>query len=598
MKIQGRSAIGTRAFASIILFLVFVSPLANLASSQENTFILAASPISSTRSQAGKATVTLTVTPVGTFNQTVYFWPANVTGLPNGTNVLFQPQQVTPPANVTMTFTISVYTPLGSYNVTAYAISGSINQSVPIQLTIVEDHISPTTSLTIDGVAEPDGKYRSDVLVTLLAEDNVNGSGIAETAYNINNSSWIHYSEPFPVNLDGSFTIQYNSTDYAGNVEQTKTRKIIIEKPIKINSDAVYTNSPAVNLALSAELVTLGVINMSFSNNNINWTEWEAYAETKDWNLSDGEGLKTIYVKFSNETHVSSAYFDTITLVTTPPNTTVSLVGTMGDNDWYVSDVQIEFQVDSTALLNETWCRVDNGTWTKYDQPINITTEGQTSIEFYSTDKAGNIEETKNITIKVDKTTPTIEVTSPEEGRNYKFNKPITVAFEATDEISGLENATATLDGLPVQNGSIHSHLSLANHTMSVRAVDFAGNTATKTVTFRVVKQTGGGGDDDGDEGGPTTQTRDDLIEKVDALIDEVEKGPINNKGIVQSLIAKLKACEQKISKGQFKTAMNILNAFINHVEAQSGKHIEDEDFALELIDEANHLKDDLNGAT
>jgi len=566
MEIHGGSVLGTRAFVLTLLFLASISPVANLASGQEDGFTLTALPTSIALNQAGNATVTIKVTPNGTFNQMIHFQPANVTGLPDGTTVSFQPEQVTPPTNVTMTFTVSSETADGSYKVTVYALSGSINQSVSIQLII--DHISPTTRLIIKGVAGSEGKYRSDVFVTLTAEDNVDGSGVAETAYNINNSSWIHYSEPFLVNLDGNFAIQYNSTDCAGNVEQTKTESVVIEKPIKINGDVVYTNSNTVNLTLSAKIVISNVTKMEFSNDNVTWTQWETYADAKVWNLSDGEGLKTVYVKF-NGTYVSPAYFDTITLVTTPPNTTASLFGTMGENSWYISDVQVEFKVNSTALLNETWYRLDNGSWTKYDQPINITEEGQTSVEFYSTDKARNIEETKNMTIRIDKTMPTIEVTSPREGGSYKFSKPITVVFEAIDGTSGLANVTATLDGLPVQNGSVHSHLSLGNHTLTVRAVDFAGNTATNTVTFSVVKQIGGEGDDDEDEEEPTTQTI-----SITDLINTIQNGSIKNQGIAQSLVAKLLACQQKIDQGQNKTAINILNAFKNHVRAQWGKHI------------------------
>jgi len=592
MKIHERSILGTRTFALTLLFLIFVSSLANAASSEQNSFTLTASPTSVTVSQAGKATVTLTVKPIGNFNETVHFQPANVTGLPNGTTVSFQPEEVTPPANVTMTFMVSLSAANGSYGLTAYAVSGSINQSVQIQLTIVEDKISPTTSLAIDGVSGPDGKYRSDVLVTLAAEDNPDGSGVAETAYNINNGSWIRYSEPFLVNIDGNFSIQYNSTDCAGNVEETRTENITVEKPIKINSDAVYTNSPRVNLELSAKLVMSSVINMSFSNNKVNWTDWEEYADAKTWNLSDGEGLKAVYAKFStkfgNETYVSPAYFDTITLVTTPPNTTVSLSGTKGKNDWYISDVQIEFHVNSRALLNETWYRFDNGTWTKYDQPVNITTDGRISMEFYSTDKAGNVEEVKNITIKVDKNPPIITVTSP-RAASYELGEPITVIFEALDRTSGLANVTAALDGASVENGSIHSNLPSGQHILAVTALDFAGNTATSTVAFSVADSNGG--DDDGDEGGPTTQTF-----SVDELINTIESEQFKNKGIERSLIAKLEACQQKIDEGQYKTAINILNAFKNHVRAQLGKHIPEE-LANDLIDQADKLIEALNGA-
>jgi len=487
-----------------------------------------------------------------------------------------------------MTFAVSLYTANGSYEVEVYAVSGSINQSVQVQLTIIEDKISPTTSLAIGGVLGPEGKYGSDVLVTLVAEDNVNGSGVAETAYNINNSSWIRYDKPFLVNLDGNFTIQYNSTDYAGNVEQTKTENITVEKPIKIDGDATYTNSLAVDLELTADHVISNAVNMSFSNNNMNWTEWETCADTRAWNLSDIDGLKTVYVKFENETYVSPAYFDTITLVTTPPNTTVSLSGATGDNGWYISDVQIEFQVNSAALLNETWYRLDDGDWTKYDQPINITIEGQILVEFYSTDKAGNIEEIKNTTVKVDKTTPTITITSP-EARIYALNESVMVIFNASDLMSGLADVTAALDNNPVQNDSAPS-LSVGEHILNVTALDLAGNTATKAVTFSVADSNGG------DDGGPTTQTT-SVDNLKDIIVDAINDGAFKNKGTAQSLMAKLEACQRKIDEGQFKTAMNILNAFKNHVQAQSGKHIP-EGLAGELLAEANILIDALNGAT
>lgn len=592
MEIHGRSVLGTRAFILMILFLASISPVANLASGQEDSFTLTALPTSIALNQAGNATVTITVTPNGTFNQMIHFQPANVTGLPDGTTVSFQPEQVTPPANVTMTFTVSSETANGSYTVTVYALSDSINQSVSIQLII--DHISPTTRLIIKGVAGSEGKYRSDVFVTLTAEDNVDGSGVAETAYNINNSSWIHYSEPFLVNLDGNFAIQYNSTDCAGNVEQTRTENITIEKPIKINNDAIYTNSPTTTLMLSAERVMPDVINMSFSNDNATWTEWEPYDDRKAWSLSDGEGLKTVYAIFSNRTSdVSQAYFDTITLVTTPPNTTVSLSGTMGSNGWYISNVQVEFQVNSTAPLNETRYRLDNGTWEKYDQPINITTDGQIFVEFNSTDKAGNVEETKNITVKVDKTPPAITIVSPEPKR-YAFKESITVSFQASDPTSGLVNVNATLDDVAVENGSVRSDLPLGEHTLSVMAVDLAGNNATKTVTFSVSKRNEGGGN--GDKGKPTTSAI-SVTGLIDTIDEGVENGLIDNRGIARSLIAKLEACQKKIGTGQNETAVNILHAFIDHVQAQRGKHI-DANFADELIEQANSFIKDLEPAS
>lgn len=57
--------------------------------------------------------------------------------------------------------------------------------------------------------------------------------------------------------------------------------------------------------------------------------------------------------------------------------------------------------------------------------------------------------------------------------------------------------------------------------------------------------------------------------------------GWIDNKGILNSLDQKLEAAKKNIQKGKIKTAKNILNAFINEVEAQKGKHLSSEAYAL-----------------
>jgi hypothetical protein len=55
----------------------------------------------------------------------------------------------------------------------------------------------------------------------------------------------------------------------------------------------------------------------------------------------------------------------------------------------------------------------------------------------------------------------------------------------------------------------------------------------------------------------------------------------IDNKGICQSLQTKLKNVQKQLGKGKTKTAINDLQAFINEVEAQKGKHLTSEGFGL-----------------
>jgi hypothetical protein len=56
------------------------------------------------------------------------------------------------------------------------------------------------------------------------------------------------------------------------------------------------------------------------------------------------------------------------------------------------------------------------------------------------------------------------------------------------DSITGVSTVTATLDGVVVTNGQLINlwKLNPGSHILTVTAVDYAGNSASKSVTFKV----------------------------------------------------------------------------------------------------------------
>jgi len=84
----------------------------------------------------------------------------------------------------------------------------------------------------------------------------------------------------------------------------------------------------------------------------------------------------------------------------------------------------------------------------------------------------------------------------------------------------------------------------------------------------------------------PVPLTIDTLIMLVEDFYDQ---GEIDKAGIKESLLNKLYAAEKKMDQGKTKTAKNILKAFINHLNAQSGKHVS-EYAANILIADAEHV--------
>jgi len=119
-------------------------------------------------------------------------------------------------------------------------------ENVPISDVPTEPYIFNPTTLdipptTLLDIGEPkfvvnDITYLTSVTpIALIAEDNPGGSGVASTAYRIYNatynSGWITYTQPFYlIGLsDGTYHIDYNSTDNAGNVEPTSTVTVILD---------------------------------------------------------------------------------------------------------------------------------------------------------------------------------------------------------------------------------------------------------------------------------------------------------------------------------------------------------------------------------
>lgn len=83
---------------------------------------------------------------------------------------------------------------------------------------------------------------------------------------------------------------------------------------IVINSAAVTTSTTAVTLTLSA----VGASDVMISNDSaFTGGTWLAYSTSKNWTLTTGDGVKTVYAKFRDDAmNVSTAVSDTITLTT------------------------------------------------------------------------------------------------------------------------------------------------------------------------------------------------------------------------------------------------------------------------------------------
>jgi hypothetical protein len=107
---------------------------------------------------------------------------------------------------------------------------------------------------------------------------------------------------------------------------------------------------------------------------------------------------------------------------------------------------------------------------------FTINTEGTTTITFFGTDNAGNVETAKTLTIKLDKTPPTISgAATPAANANGWNNTNVTVSFTCSDSLSGLTvGSPPVLTTLSAEG---------AGQSVTGTCTDLAGNSASSTVT-------------------------------------------------------------------------------------------------------------------
>jgi hypothetical protein len=175
----------------------------------------------------------------------------------------------------------------------------------------------------------------------------------------------------------------------------------------------------------------------------------------------------------------------------TPPVTTSTLAGTMGWNNWYVSDVTVTLSATdppgskSPLNVNHTYYKIDSGPWNEYNTPFIVSTDGQHTVSYYSVDKAGNTETTKTVSFKIDKTSPTITLTKQQiDFFNVKFTA------EASDLTSDMDRVEFFVAGVLEYNDTTSPYewtwTGMGNYTVTATAYDNAGNSQSQSTSTPV----------------------------------------------------------------------------------------------------------------
>jgi YD repeat-containing protein len=239
------------------------------------------------------------------------------------------------PINISVTTTLKFFsTDLASHS-----------ESVKTQTYTISDITPPTTTASPAG-----GAYTSAQSVTLTCNDG-SGFGCDKTYYTTDGTTPTTSSSVYAssINISATTTLKFFSTDLASNSETVKTEAYTIDSTpptgtITINSGAASTDDLSVTLTLTCDDAN-GCSQMTFSNDNVNYSTAETYASTKAWALTTGDGTKTVYAKFKDPAgNWSTVYSDSIMLLSytksllhmngTDQSTTFTDDATDGSHTW------------------------------------------------------------------------------------------------------------------------------------------------------------------------------------------------------------------------------------------------------------------------
>jgi len=360
----------------------------------------------------------------------------------------------------------------GSYLVEYYSVDSAGNVEGTKQVTVGNsDTTAPVSSVTLSGTHGSNSWYTTAVSATISATDS--GSGVSAIYYSLDSSSWATYSSPLSVSTDGVHILQYYAVDNIGNGEATRSVTFNIDRSAPVTSAAVSGYA----VTLSASDSTSGVTATYY---RIGTGAWASYSTTFTAGIS-GSQYQVQYYSINNAGLTEETRTTIVgNLDATPPVTSTSLSGTVGNNGWYRSSVTIALSSSDAggSGVSTIYYRWQGAaSWTTYSSTFSDSTDGQRTLEYYAVDQVGNTESVKTMTISVDKTAP-VSVSS---------TSGMTVSISATDAASGVNVVQYNLDGVgwttyasAVNMGDPY-HL----HTMLFRAIDVAGNTeSSHTLTL------------------------------------------------------------------------------------------------------------------
>jgi hypothetical protein len=326
----------------------------------------------------------------------------------------------------------------GHYVLEHYASDRAGNMEGVRSLEVTIDSRAPVISVRTDSVPE-NGWYRSAVNVSLTATDAMDGARAVQ--FSLDGGPWQTASGTVTVTGEGQHTLEYRSTDLAGN-QATGSLSLDIDTTApgsehqvqgELGEEGRYTS--AVLVSISAIDAGSGVQEIRFRLNGGAWTAYSSAVALAE----DGVHLLEYYAadRAGNAGPVTRVE---VLIDSHGPGVSIIPDRQPSSHDWFDGPVVITLgSVDHFDQGCPVYFRWEGDAWGEYSSPLEISAEGTHLLECYAVDLAGNQGEVMERTFRLDLVQPTCSAeVSGTLGLNGIYVSEVQVNVTAQDQMSGV----------------------------------------------------------------------------------------------------------------------------------------------------------------
>jgi hypothetical protein len=284
-------------------------------------------------------------------------------------------------------------------------------------------------------------------------------------------------------------TLKWFSVDPKGNTSSIQSGTFFVDADPPVTTSSLSPPSPGlangwygvpVTVTLSATDADSGVASTKYT---IDGGPLQTYSAP--FTISSEGNHSVSYWSVDNAGNQETAHSISVKIDLNAPSTTATIAPAI-HNGWYASPTVTLSATDGAGSgVDHISYAIDGGAFQTYSGPLSGFSTGNHFVQYRATDVAGRVESTQLVAFKADSDKPTVKITRPKEGADYKLGQNVKASYKCAEQNkkhgSGLDSCVGT-----VPNGSAINTSSVGDHTFTVTATDKAGNVTTVTHHYHV----------------------------------------------------------------------------------------------------------------